>query len=263
VTSWNDVVADIVAVPPVPSRSPTMTIHPKISSHTYAHPEKHRHDRTAWLRAAVLGANDGIVSTASLLIGVAASNASRNSLLVTGAAALSAGALAMAAGEFVSVSSQSDLESADIAREKRELLDDPEHEEAELAAIYRTRGLSKDLAKQVAAEMHAHDALGAHVRDELGFADGTHARPVQAAMVSAAGFTSGGLVPVLVAVLSGTSIRLGAIALTALLLLALSGALAGRAGGSSSRKAAMRVLVGGGLAMAVTAIIGRIVGAAV
>ena len=245
-----------------------MAVHPKIGGLSKAHSESHRHDRTAWLRAAVLGANDGIVSTASLLIGVVASSASRSSLLVTGVAALSAGALAMAAGEYVSVSSQSDLEGADIAREKKELLDDPEHEEAELAAIYRTRGLSKELARQVAREMHAHDALKAHVRDELGFADGAHARPVQAALVSAAGFTSGGIVPVLIAVLSYSALkssapRLVAIAATALLLLALSGALAGRVGGSSSRKAAIRVLVGGGLAMAVTAIIGGIVGAAV
>lgn len=243
-----------------------MAVHPKIGP--LSHAESHRHNRTAWLRAAVLGANDGIVSTASLLIGVVASSASRSSLLVTGVAALSAGALAMAAGEYVSVSSQADLERADIARETRELLEDPEHEEAELAAIYRTRGLSKELAKQVAAEMHAHDALGAHVRDELGFADGTHARPVQAALVSAAGFTSGGVIPVLVAVLTFTSLkssapRLIVIAATALALLAISGALAGRAGGSSSRKAAFRVLIGGGLAMAVTAIIGGIVGAAV
>ena len=240
-----------------------MAIHPKIGAHTKSHTEKHRHDRTAWLRAAVLGANDGIVSTASLLIGVAASNASRNSVLVTGVAALSAGALAMAAGEYVSVSSQSDLERADIARETGELLDDPEHEEAELAAIYRNRGLSKELARQVAAEMHAHDALGAHVRDELGFADGSHARPVQAALVSAAGFTSGGLVPVLVAVFASSGLRIITTAVAALLLLALSGAMAGRAGGSSSRRAAVRVLVGGGLAMAVTAIIGALVGAAV
>ncbi len=236
-----------------------MAVHPKVG----AHAEKHRHDRTAWLRAAVLGANDGIVSTSSLLIGVAASHASRSTLLVTGIAALSAGALAMAAGEYVSVSSQADLERADIARETRELLDDPEHEEAELAAIYRTRGLSKDLARQVAAQMHAHDALGAHVRDELGFSDGSHARPIQAAAVSAAGFTSGGIFPVLITAVASVSTRIVAIAATALLLLALSGALAGRAGGSSSRRSAARVLLGGGAAMAVTAIIGRIVGAAV
>jgi vacuolar iron transporter family protein len=236
-----------------------MAVHPKVG----AHAEKHRHDRTAWLRAAVLGANDGIVSTSSLLIGVAASHASRNTLLVTGIAALSAGALAMAAGEYVSVSSQADLERADIARETRELIDDPEHEEAELAAIYRTRGLSRDLARQVAAAMHAHDALGAHVRDELGFSDGSHARPIQAAAVSAAGFTSGGIFPVLIAAIASVSTRIAAIATTALLLLALSGALAGRAGGSSSRRSAARVLLGGGAAMAVTAIIGRIVGAAV
>jgi vacuolar iron transporter family protein len=240
-----------------------MSILLKAGTLTKSHAEKHRHDRTAWLRAAVLGANDGIVSTSSLLIGVAASHASRSTLLVTGVAALSAGALAMAAGEYVSVSSQADLEKADIARESKELLDDPEHEEAELAGIYRARGLSRELSKQVAAEMHAHDALAAHVRDELGFVDGTHARPIQAALVSAAGFTTGGIIPVAIAAIATLSTRIVAIAITALILLAMSGAAAGRVGGSSSKKAAIRVLLGGGIAMAVTAIIGRIVGAAV
>jgi vacuolar iron transporter family protein len=239
-----------------------MAVHPKLSTHV-PHDELHRNNRTAWLRASVLGANDGIVSTASLLIGVAASDATRSTILITGIAAVTAGALAMAAGEYVSVSSQSDLEKADIAKETKELLDDPEHEEAELAAIYRSRGLSRDLAKAVAAEMHAHDALEAHVRDELGFSETSAAQPVQAAIVSAAGFTTGGIVPLLVAALATKSTRIAFIAVAALVLLATSGALAGRAGGASSRKAAVRVLIGGGLAMAVTAVIGRLFGAVV
>ena len=239
-----------------------MAVHPKVSGHV-PHDELHRNERTAWLRASVLGANDGIVSTASLLIGVAASDATRSTILLTGIAAVTAGALAMAAGEYVSVSSQSDLEKADIAKETKELLDDPDHEEAELAAIYRSRGLSRELAKQVAAEMHAHDALQAHIRDELGFSETTQAQPIQAAMVSAIGFTVGGTVPLIVAALASSSTRIALVALTALVLLAISGALAGRAGGASPKRAAVRVLIGGGLAMAVTAIIGRLFGAVV
>ena len=240
-----------------------MAIHPRVGTHNVSHDELHRNNRTAWLRASVLGANDGIVSTASLLIGVAASDATRSTLLITGIAAVTAGALAMAAGEYVSVSSQADLERADIAKETRELLDDPAHEEAELAAIYRKRGLSRELARQVASEMHAHDALSAHVRDELGFSEVSRAQPVQAALVSATGFTTGGIIPLGVAALASASTRIALIATAALVLLALSGALAGRAGGASSKRAAVRVLIGGGLAMAVTAVIGRLFGAVV
>ena len=236
-----------------------MAVHPKLNP-PLPHDELHRSDRTAWLRASVLGANDGIVSTASLLIGVSASSAARSTVLITGVAAVTAGALAMAAGEYVSVSSQADLEKADIAKETKELLDNPAHEEAELAAIYRARGLSKDLAKAVAHEMHARNPLEAHIRDELGFSKTSHAQPVQAALVSAIGFTAGGIVPLAVAASTSSSTRILFVAFSALALLATSGALAGRAGGASPQKAALRVLVGGGLAMAVTAVIGRFFG---
>lgn len=224
------------------------------------HPEIHRAGRAGWLRAAVLGADDGIVSTASLLIGVASSDASRSALMIAGFAGLAAGALSMASGEYVSVSSQSDVESADIALEREELRDDPAHEKAELAQIYRDRGLSGPLADAVAAELMEHSPLESHLRDELGIHPGNEARPMQAAVVSAASFTAGSVAPIVVAAVAPNAWRVPLIALVALLLLAISGALAGAAGGASKRRAANRVLIGGALAMAVTALIGRAAG---
>lgn len=225
--------------------------------------ETHRLDRAGWLRAAVLGANDGIVSTSSLIVGVAASSADRAAVLVAGLAGLSAGALAMAAGEYVSVSSQADIERADIAKETRELAEDPHHELAELTAIYRRRGLTKELATEVARQLTEHDALGAHLRDELGILDHNTARPIQAAAVSAASFVSGSVLPIVAAAVAPDSARTLVIVLVSMVLLAVSGAIGGRVGGASVRRAALRVLAGGSLAMAVTAVIGKIVGTAV
>lgn len=224
------------------------------------HREDHRAGRAGWLRAAVLGADDGIVSTASLLIGVASSHASRGALMIAGFAGLAAGALSMASGEYVSVSSQADVERADIALERDELAEDPAHERAELAQIYRERGLSGRLADAVAEELMLHSPLESHLRDELGIHPGNEARPMQAALVSAASFTAGSVAPILVAALAPNGVRVPLIAAVALVLLALSGALAGAAGGASKRRAANRVLIGGALAMGVTAIIGRVVG---
>ena len=222
----------------------------------------HRGGRSAWLRAAVLGVNDGIVSTASLIMGVAASSASRTSIMVAGMAGLAAGALSMAAGEYVSVSSQRDTERADAAVEALHIENNPELELEELAGIYRGRGLDRDLAAQVAAQLMAVDPLGSHLRDELGMTERGSARPAQAAVVSAMCFVFGSVGPVLVAGVVPKSMRLTLIAVTAVLLLALTGAVAGRLGGASSRKAAVRVLVGGIIAMGVTALIGRVVGVA-
>ncbi len=227
-----------------------------------AHPEVHRHDRIGWLRAAVLGANDGIVSTASLLVGIAASDATRNALLVGGFAGLSAGAFAMAAGEYVSVSSQADAEKAEIERERAEHATDPDHELAELAAIYRTRGLSPDLATQVAKQLHDHDSVGAHLRDEFGIGESAMARPVQAGAVSAASFLAGGIGPVVLAAIMPASVRISFIVAFSLLMLFSMGWLGAKLGGGSPARGAMRVLLGGGLAMALTALIGRLVGTA-
>lgn len=226
------------------------------------HTERHQTHRIGWLRAAVMGANDGIVSTASLVLGVAAAGASSKSMLITGVAGLVAGAMSMAAGEYVSVSSQSDTENADIEKERIELATHPEHEHAELAAIYVGRGLSKPLAAEVATQLMAHDALGAHSRDELGISDLTTARPVQAALASAATFSVGAAMPLLVVLLVPASLLMWAVAGSSLLFLAVLGALAGNTGGSSVWTAAIRVTFWGTLAMALTAGVGALFGVA-
>jgi vacuolar iron transporter family protein len=226
-----------------------------------AHPERHRGQRAGWLRAAVLGADDGIVSTASLVIGVAASAASRSVVLVAGLAGLVAGAMSMATGEYVSVSSQRDAERADIARERGELAADPELELGELAAIYQRRGLDAELARTVAGKLMAVDPLAAHVRDELGLSEELMVRPVQAAVVSAVSFAVGAVLALLAVALAPAAVRILAVAGTALVVLGVLGALGGRVGGASPWRGAGRVLAGGGLAMAATALIGRLVGA--
>ena len=224
------------------------------------HAERHCADRVGWLRAAVLGGNDGIVSTASLLVGVAAASASHASILVTGVAALVAGAMSMAAGEYVSVYSQADTEQADLAREKDELDKDPDAERRELAAIYVGRGLNADLAQQVAEQLMAHDALGAHARDELGFSDLSSAQPVQAALSSAASFAVGALFPLAVAALAPATVLIPLVASSSIGFLALLGAVAARAGGASVLTGAWRVTFWGALAMAITAVVGMLFG---
>ena len=225
------------------------------------HAEHHRTHRIGWLRAAVLGANDGIVSTASLIVGVAAAESSRAGILVAGMAGLVAGAMSMAAGEYVSVSSQSDTENADLDRERAELATDSEFEHAELADIYVKRGLDAQLAGQVATQLMAKDALGAHARDELGISDTLSARPVQAAMASACTFAVGAAMPLLVVVLVPTSSLVWAVSGSSLFFLALLGSLAARAGGSSVWRAAARVTFWGALAMGLTAGVGALFGA--
>lgn len=227
------------------------------------HREGHLTHRVGWLRAAVLGANDGIVSTASLVLGVAASGASSAAILVAGIAGLVAGAMSMAAGEYVSVSSQADTERADLAREKQELEETPKQELAELSAIYEQRGLDKALAKQVAAQLTAHDALGAHARDELGISDSTTARPIQAAFASALSFTVGAALPILIAVLVPTSRMMLAVSLSSLIFLGLLGAVSARAGGAPMLLAARRVTFWGALAMLITAGVGTLFGVTV
>lgn len=227
------------------------------------HDERHRTHRIGWLRAAVLGANDGIVSTASLVLGVAAAGANLQSIVIAGVAGLVAGAMSMAAGEYVSVSSQADTERADLDRERKELAADPEHEQAELAAIYVARGLDTGLASTVASQLMAHDALGAHSRDELGISDTWTARPVQAALASAGTFSVGAVLPLLIVLLVPSSTLMWAVSGSSLFFLALLGALAGRAGGASMVTAAARVTFWGALAMALTAGIGALFGVAV
>lgn len=212
------------------------------------------------MRAAVLGADDGIVSTASLMLGVAASSASHGAVLTAGLAALAAGAMAMAVGEFVSVSSQRDVELADLRTERLELATYPAAELDELTAIYQSRGLDRELARQVAQQLSAKDALAAHVRDELGQHAATRARPLQAAWVSAASFSAGALVPLMTFVVAPTSARLALIAVSALIALGVLGAVGAQVGGAPRGKAALRVLVGGGLAMGVTAVVGHLAG---
>jgi len=224
------------------------------------HAEQHRTSRIGWLRAAVLGANDGIVSTGSLMLGVAAASASQNNILVTGVAGLVAGAMSMAAGEYVSVHSQADTERADLARESAEISTDPAAEHRELAAIYVGRGLEPALANQVAEQLMAHDALGAHARDELGISASLSARPVQAALASAASFALGAALPLVVAALVPLHGLMVWVALTSLAFLALLGALAARAGGAAAWTGAWRVTFWGALAMAVTAGVGAIFG---
>lgn len=224
------------------------------------HGEGHLVRRIGWLRAAVLGANDGIVSTASLIVGVAAGATGKGEVLLAGVAGLVAGAMSMAAGEYVSVSSQADTEKADLARERAELADNPKGELAELTAIYVSRGLSPDLARQVAQQLMQGDALAAHARDELGISEVTMARPIQAALASATTFSAGAAAPVIVATIVPTPSVLWAVAGVSLVSLAGLGALSARAGGASVLKACVRVTFWGALAMALTAIIGRLVG---
>lgn len=227
------------------------------------HVEVHRAHRIGWLRAAVLGANDGVVSIAGLVVGVAAGGASRSTVLLSGAAGLVAGAMSMAAGEYVSVQSQADAESADLARERRELVDEPERELAELTAIYERRGLDQALARRVARALMAHDALAAHSRDELGITETLRARSLQAAAASAAAFAAGATVPLLATFLAPTSLLSPVIAATTLVTLALLGATAARAGGASVWRGSLRVALSGALAMILTAAVGRLFGAAV
>jgi VIT1/CCC1 family predicted Fe2+/Mn2+ transporter len=223
--------------------------------------ELHRSSRAGWLRAAVLGADDGIVSTASLVIGVAAAAASRNAVALAGVAGLVAGATSMAAGEYVSVSSQRDAEQADIGRERRELAVDPELERAELTEVYVRRGLDRELAATVAERLMAVDPLGSHVRDELGLRPGALARPLQAAVISALSFAVGAAAPLALIVAAPIGVRVPVTALAALALLGLLGAVGARLGGARAGRAALRVTIGGGLAMALTAVIGQLVGA--
>jgi VIT1/CCC1 family predicted Fe2+/Mn2+ transporter len=224
------------------------------------HSEFHRLHRIGWLRAAVLGANDGIVSTASLVIGVAAAGTTYDAILITGVAGLVAGAMSMAAGEYVSVSSQSDTEAADIARETEELATQPEHELDELTGIYTLRGLTPELARQVAIQLTAHDALGTHARDELGIIDTMNAKPVQAAFASAGTFALGAALPLLVVILASTSNIIPCVAATSLFFLAALGGLAAQAGGAGLLKGASRVAFWGVLAMAATAAVGNLFG---
>jgi VIT1/CCC1 family predicted Fe2+/Mn2+ transporter len=227
------------------------------------HSEFHRTSRIGWLRAAVLGANDGIVSTASLIIGVAAAAASRNQVMLAGVAGLAAGALSMAAGEYVSVSSQADTEAADLEMERTELATDIDGETNELTNIYMKRGLDGALARQVAQQLMAHDALGAHARDELGMTEELQARPLQAAAYSAASFAAGAILPILTIAIAPQSTAAMTVAGVSLLCLASLGAVAGRIGGASPWVGAMRVAFWGVVAMAVTAGVGKLFGAAV
>ena len=227
------------------------------------HRETHLVERIGWLRAAVLGANDGIISTASLILGVAAAAATKSDILVAGLAGLVAGAMSMAAGEYVSVSSQSDAEKADLARERRELSEDPEFEREELAQIYVARGVEPQLARQVALQLMAKDALGAHARDELGISEITTARPIQAALTSAATFSVGAAAPLALVLFSPSNLLIPMVSTGSLLFLALLGFLGAKTGGAEILKPILRVTFWGALAMAVTAAIGAIVGTVV
>jgi VIT1/CCC1 family predicted Fe2+/Mn2+ transporter len=227
------------------------------------HLERHRTTRIGWLRAAVLGANDGVVSTASLVIGVAATNAGGTEILVAGVAGLTAGALSMAAGEYVSVSSQSDTERADLTRERRELTEDADAELRELAGIYVNRGLDPELARTVARQLTAHDPLAAHARDELGISDALAARPLQAALASAAAFAVGAALPIVTVIVAPQAYLSLMVAATSLVCLAALGALAARTGGAPPLTGAARVAFWGALAMAVTAGVGRLFGAVI
>jgi len=234
-----------------------------LSNQPSGHEEPHLSFRTGWLRAAVMGANDGILSTASLVAGVAAGGADRTAILLAGTAGMVAGAMSMAAGEYVSVSSQSDTERADIAREEHELEHNPENELEELVAIYEYRGLSPDLARQVAVELTEKDALGAHLRDEIGITDLSPPAPVQAAVVSALTFAVGAAAPLIVAALAPLTGLIWWVGAVTVMALALLGALGAQAGGAPKGRAALRVVVWGVLAMAATSAIGALVGAAV
>jgi VIT1/CCC1 family predicted Fe2+/Mn2+ transporter len=225
--------------------------------------EMHRSGRVGWLRAAVLGADDAIVSTASLMIGVTAASAPKGAILVAGVAGLVAGAMSMAVGEYVSVSSQRDAEQADIGLEKHELASEPEAELKELAMIYVNRGLDEELAKKVAEQLSAHDGLGAHMRDELGIDQASLARPLQAAWISAASFASFAVVPIAALLIAPAGMRIPTIAAFSLISLAALGALGGHLGGAPPARAAFRVTIGGALAMTITALIGKILGVSV
>jgi len=240
---------------------------PRVSTVTRTQPdhaaaERHMGGRAAWLRAAVLGANDGLISTASLMVAVASANSSRSAILVAGVAGLTAGALSMAAGEYVSVSSQRDTELADLERERRELAASPQAEQQELARIYRDRGLSEHLAAQVAQELSAIDPLRAHARDELGLDAAALAKPVQAAAVSASSFVTGAIVPILIMAIVSASLRVGLTMAVTLAGLVGLGAVGARLGGAPQRRAAVRVLVGGSLALVISLGIGRLTGSA-
>jgi VIT1/CCC1 family predicted Fe2+/Mn2+ transporter len=224
------------------------------------HVEQHKSQRSNWLRAAVLGVNDGVVSTASLMIGVSAAQASRSTILTAGIAGLTAGALSMAVGEYVSVSSQKDSEHADIAIERQSLAANPQEELAELAHIYQHRGLDPQLAKQVAVQLHKHNAEEAHLRDELGINGIAPPKPVQAAITSAIAFSLGAIVPILATLLSSNKPNAWIIVIFSLVALAVSGATGAYLGGGHRLKAASRVFIGGGLAMAVTYLIGHLIG---
>jgi len=228
-----------------------------------AHTEIHRTDSIGWLRAAVLGANDGLISTSSLVVGIAAAAAGREPVLLAAFAGLVAGALSMAAGEYVSVSSQADTENADLTRERHELADDPEHEHAELAGIYMGRGLSPELARQVATQLTAHDALGAHARDELGISEISRARPLQAALASAGAFAVGALPPVLLATWAPLALLNLLVGGSTLALLAVLGAIAARLGRANLVRGAVRVTFWGALAMVCTSLVGKWFGAVV
>jgi len=232
-------------------------------SRLHAHPESHLVARIGWLRAAVLGANDGIVSTASLIVGVAAAAAAQNDVLIAGVAGLVAGAMSMAAGEYVSVSSQSDTEQADLARERKELSENVGFEREELAGIYVKRGVDPTLARQVAEQLMAKDALMAHARDELGISEITTARPVQAALTSAATFAVGAAMPLLMVLVSPASMLVPIVSAASLVFLALLGSIGARAGGANVLRATARVTFWGALAMALTAGIGKLFGTVV
>jgi VIT1/CCC1 family predicted Fe2+/Mn2+ transporter len=228
------------------------------SEKTHAPPEPHLVNRIGWLRAAVLGADDGILSIASILTGVAAGGAPRRAILLAGLAGLVAGATSMATGEYVSVSSQADTENADLAREKKELAYNPKYEQEELAQIYVTRGLELSLARQVAAQLTEHDALGAHARDELGISQIAVARPVQAALASAASFTCGAFLPLLTAMIAPPQYLIWSVVITSLSSLALLGALGAKTGGVKILMPTMRVLLWGALSMALTSLVGTL-----
>lgn len=224
------------------------------------HTENHLIERIGWLRAAVLGANDGIISTASLVLGVASAAATRSDILLTGVAGMVAGAMSMAAGEYVSVSSQSDTEYADLAREKRELADNPEFEREELAQAYVVRGVEAGLARQIALQLMAKDALGAHARDELGISEISTARPIQAALASAATFTVGATAPLALVLVAPSNVLIPMVSVGSLLFLALLGAIGARTGGAGILRPTIRVTFWGAFAMALTAAIGAIFG---
>ena len=235
----------------------------KAPHHGHRHRERHKTDRVGWLRAAVLGANDGIVSTASLIVGVAAANSSRSAVLIAGLAGLVAGAMSMAAGEYVSVHSQADAEKADLDKEKKELVADPVGERMELAGIYVERGLDGSLARQVADQLMEHDALGAHARDELGITEETSARPLQAAAFSAVSFALGAGIPLVASVAVPSALTVPAVMFVSLVLLGILGGLAAKAGGASVAVGVMRVTFWGLIAMIVTSAVGYVFGTTV